>query len=161
MEQTVLKQGAEYLIAIPQLLVIPDATVLEITKGSGNNPPIETLRVSPTEIVATVSIGQFDKRTVRANINKMGGNVDLYVTDMVNGQETVRDGIEALVDAKAAVESFFPGFFRIEEPQEEPLDPLVADLFRPHPPIIATRTIVYPKMKNFFGPANDDETSGL
>jgi hypothetical protein len=118
-EQTVLKQGVKYLIAIPQLFHMPDAQVLDITKGSVKNPPEETLHSSPTEVVATISINQFDTRTVRAHV-EMDGSVDLCVTDMVDGKETERGGIEALADAKTAVESFFPGFFPAKEPQKTP-----------------------------------------
>jgi len=109
MEQAVLEQGVKYLIAVPKLLHMPDAQVLDITKGSVKNPPEETLHSSPTEVVVTVNISRFDTRTVRANV-EMDGSVDLCVTDMIGGKETQRGGIDALADAKSAVESFFPGF---------------------------------------------------
>jgi hypothetical protein len=135
MEQAVLKQGVAYLMAVPRLLDMPDTTVIEITKGSGNNPPVETLRVSPTEIIATFSITEFDKRTIRAVI-EIDRSVDLSVTNMVAGADgrsntTQKCGIEALVDAKAAVESFFPGFaefFKQKRPAQTTAKPATSDL---------------------------------
>jgi len=124
MEQTVLKKGTKYLMAVSRLLDMPGADVIEITKGSEKNPPLETLRVSPTELLATASLGEFGTRTARFEINRMDGSIDLCVTDRVvkaNGQTetTEKGGIEGLIDAKAAVESFFPGFeefFQVDRP---------------------------------------------
>jgi hypothetical protein len=114
-EQTVLKQGIKYLMEVSRLLEMPGAEVLEITKGSENNPPLENLHVSPTEIVVTIGLGQFNTRTVRAHI-EMDGSVDLCVTDIVDGNSTEIGGIEALANAKSAVENFLPGFFIAKEP---------------------------------------------